>query len=206
MPVIPERSPVGDSVQGAVIRCASADASPNATVSDAIALVADAQYGVLPTGCTMLAQGALMVRYGVRFLEKPAYSLVPGLLALDYGEMLTGEDAWDFLIHKSNLYPRADVVGYRSDGEDSMMPVKRLDLALPFEVLVYADAQAVIPVAPVSALIVPETLPEDQRMMLPPRLLEALPVHRSIRAWLETQHPPDAGDAAGNAADDPQQP
>ncbi len=194
MPVIPERAPIGDAVQGAVIRCAAVTSA--ALVADANHVLSAADAAVASANdCTVLAQGSLMIRYGVRFLEKPAFSLVPGLLALDYGEMLTGEDAWDFLVRKSNLYPRADVLGFRNDGEDTMMPVKRLDLALPFEVLAYTDAQATVPVASVSALIVSETLDttlaEAQRPVLPPRLLQALPVYRSVRAWLDSHHASD---------------
>ena len=67
----------------------------------------------------------MIVRYGVRFLGKPHLSVVPGLVAIDYGEMLIGEEAWIFLTKRSNLYPRAEVFGYRNDGHDDMITVKK---------------------------------------------------------------------------------
>lgn len=171
MPMIPERAPIGDVVQGMVIQHQAEHA------------FFAAEEAVLPTDLTILARGTLVIRYAVRLLEKPKLSLVPGLLALDYGEILTGEAAWDFLLKKSNLYPRADVVGYRSDGVDEMLPVKRLDLALPIEVLAYSDPQATKPVASLSALILPAAVLETERAALPLRLTQHLPVYDGIAAW-----------------------
>jgi hypothetical protein len=124
-------------------------------------------------------QGAMVVRYGVRYLGKPHLSIVPGLIALDYGEMLTGEAAWEFLTRRSNLYPRAEVFGYRNDGRDEMITVKNLDLVLPVEVLVYENSSAVMPMARPLALIADD----NERTTLPPRLLEYLPCYPTVTAW-----------------------
>jgi hypothetical protein len=97
--------------------------------------------------------GQFVLRYGVEYLGKPQYSIVPGLIALDYGEMLVGEDAWDFLLNRSNLYPRAEVFGYRNDGVDDMITIKRLDLMPPIHVLAYADEHATTPLARIAAVI-----------------------------------------------------
>ncbi len=118
------------------------------------------------------------MRYGVQYLNKPHLSIVPGLLALDSGAMLTGEAAWRFLLERSNLYPRADVLGYRNDGEDAMVVVKALDLAAPVQVLVYADEGATTPLARVEALIAGE------ETKLPPRLLAHLRRYDSVETWL----------------------
>ncbi len=117
-----------------------------------------------PTASTVY-QGEIVVRYGVPYLMQPHLSIVPDLLALDYGQMLNGEEAWEFLYQKSNLYPRADVCGYRHDGVDEMLPVKLLDLMRPVQLLAYSDAQATTPLAPVSALVVaqPDALAERLR-------------------------------------------
>src|SRR5690606_14676817 len=134
---IPERQPISDSFRGHVLK-----------VEGTPLLLREA----LQAG-ELLATGDLTVRYAVGYLGKPHLAIVPGLIALDYGEMLTGEEAWEFLLKRSNLYPRADVVGYRNDGEDDMIAVKFLDIDQPVQALVYADPQAVRPIARPVALV-----------------------------------------------------
>jgi hypothetical protein len=165
MPVIPERNPIGDVFSGVVL-------DVEGKTSLALQPLA---------GANVLHSGSFVIRYGVRYLGKPHLSLVPGILALDYGEILTGEDAWDFLLKKSNLYPRADVVGYRNDGADEMLAVKWLDLALPMETLVYADTKATKPLAQPVALIAAD--PNG----IAPRILEHLPRYASLADWLADQ-------------------
>lgn len=162
MPAIPERSPISDSFTGFVIQHNETQALATGTAPDV----------------ETVAQGTLIVRYAVQYLGKPHLSIVPGLIALDYGDMLTGETAWEFLLNRSNLYPRSDVIGYRNDGEDDMIPIKWLDLAQPVEVLVYADAEATKPIAHPTALIAPATAE------VAPRLREYLPAFDSIADWL----------------------
>lgn len=161
---IPERSPIGDTFQGALLQ-----------VDGAFLLAHEA----LPDAALVRA-GDFVIRYGVRFMGKP-FSIVPGIVALDYGDMLTGEDAWHFIYHKSHMHPRADVVGYRNDGQDDMLNVKYLDLALTPEVLVYGDAAATKPLASAAALIAPPALE------IAPRLLTYLPRYDSLEAWHEAQ-------------------
>jgi hypothetical protein len=110
-----------------------------------------------PPDVDVLHSGLFVLRYGITYLEKPQYSIVPGLVAVDYGEILAGEEAWHFLFHRSNLYPRADVIGYRNDGVDEMIVVKKLDFMQPVTILAYADAQATTPLAPINAIIASET-------------------------------------------------
>jgi hypothetical protein len=160
-PKIPPRQPIGETFNGVVLRYAD---------RQALALTAQA-------GTETLASGQFVVRYGVRYLGTSFLSIVPGLLVLDYGDMLTGEDAWSFLTKKSNLHPRADVVGYRNDGQDDMVMVRTLDMGQPVEVLVYADEQATKPVYFPTALIVPSA------EGLPPYLTEYLPCYDSLDAW-----------------------
>lgn len=161
MPAIPERQPIGDTFNGVVLQIGEAQA---------LALTAS-------VGASILINGSLVVRYAIRYLGKPHLSIVPGLVALDYGDMLTGEDAWKFLLKRSTLYPRADVLGYRNDGADDMVVVKHLDLAQPVDVYVYADSSATIPSAHPTALIAPA------EVELPTRLLEYLPRYDSIEDW-----------------------
>ncbi len=131
-------------------------------------------------GAEVVASGAFVLRYGIRYLGKPFLSIVPGLIALEYGEMLTGEDAWAFLLRQSNLHPRAEIFGYRNDGRDDMMLVRNLDLALTPEVLVYAELAATAPLARPQAVIAPTDA------NLPERLLQFLPRFEALADW-ETQ-------------------
>jgi hypothetical protein len=160
---IPERQPIGDPFTGVVVQVGD---------TQALALA-------MSERATVLHHGAMIVRYGVRVLGKPHHSVVPGLVVVDYGDMLTGEEAWNFLIKRSNLYPRAEVFGYRNDGRDEMITVKNLDLALPPEVLVYREAAETVPFAKPTALIASDA----EITTLPPRLLENLPRYASVAVW-----------------------
>jgi hypothetical protein len=164
---IPERSPLADAFAGVLLR------------TEAAHLLAHEP----APGAALAASGPLTLRYAVEYLGRPHLAIVPGLIALDYGDMLTGEAAWDFLLHRSNLHPRADVIGYRTDGTDDMTLVKLLDLAQPVQVWAYADAAAVKPLARVQALIATP----DAVAALPPRLLAYLPRFDSLTDW-QTAH------------------
>ena len=124
-----------------------------------------------------LAQGDLVVRYGITYLGAPQLSIVPELVVADYGALLNGEDAWQFLMQKSHLYPRADVVGWRSDGQDDMPALKQLDFDYAFDVFLYADAADRQPLARLSAVIVAD------RAKFPGRLTARLPVYASLDEW-----------------------
>ena len=160
---IPDREPIGDAFSGIVLK-----------YDDKYALAYEPpQEGDFE----ILAQGDFMVRYGVRYLGKPHLSIVPGLVALDYGEMLTGEEAWHFLLKKSNLHPRGEVLGYRNDGSDEMITIKLLDLALDLEVLVYANKTATTPLASVTGLIT------STDKISPPHMKEYLPHYQTNQDW-----------------------
>ncbi len=157
---IPERQPIGDLFTGSVFQ------------------VGDTQ--LLTTSVStekVIAAGEFVIRYGVRFLGKLHISIVPGLLVLDYGEMLTGDEAWEFLQKQSNLYPRSEVIGYRNDGTDDMVFIRTLDIAVPPEVLIYDSPTAIRPIAKPTVLIAPST---DN---LPVRLLSYLPHYASLADW-----------------------
>jgi hypothetical protein len=162
---IPERQPIGDLFHGVLSKFENVH-----TLS--IAQLPETQ---------LVVEGELVIRYGVRYLGKPNFSVVPGLIALDYGEMLTGENAWNFLLNRSNLYPRSDVLGYRNDGQDEMISIKYLDLALPVDVLAFENEQATLPLASISALIV--TNGEVAQYDFPQRMIQYLPQFSSIADW-----------------------
>lgn len=163
---IPPRNPIGDVCEGVIL---NVDGKPLFAVTDQ------------PKG-EVRARGTFVLRYGIRYLGKPHLSIVPGLIALDYGDMLTGEDAWEFIFHRSNLYPRADVIGYRNDGADEMIPVKFLDLMDTIQLIVYADDTATQPLAQPVAVIAEPDQP------LPERLRAHIPIFATIAAWQGHQH------------------
>jgi hypothetical protein len=160
-PRIPPRAPIGDSFKGVLQK-----------LDDTVLLAATPF-----AGAEILHEGSLILRYGVVYLGKHHLSVVPGLLALDYGEFKTGEDAWEFLLHRSNLFPRADVLGYGNDGADCQVFVKELDMVLPFHILAYANAESHKPLAQIAAII------SDNPESLPPRLAEYAPIYPTIEAW-----------------------
>jgi hypothetical protein len=158
---IPERNPIGDLFTGFAI-----------AVDGKEALAVNFQ-----PKAEIIARGNFVVRYGLRYLGKPFLSVVPGLVALDYGDFLTGEEAWDFLLKGSNLYPRSEVIGYRNDGRDEMVVIKALDISLTPEVLIYADAAAITPIAKPTALIT------SSDADIPARLLKFLPCFANLTEW-----------------------
>lgn len=161
---IPPRQPLNDPFAGALV-----------SIEDAPLLAAE---GVtLPKEALIIARGRLYIRYGVRYLGKPHLSIVPDLVVVDYGDMLNGEEAWQFILKRSNLYPRAEVFGYRSDGRDEMIPIKLLDLALPCHVFVYESVTATAPIGKAAALIIPRDTAINER------LATAIPRFDTFAAW-----------------------
>ena len=120
------------------------------TELDGQALLSPAE---MPAG-NVIARGQLILRYGITFLGKPHLSIVPNLVVADYGELLNGEEAWEFLMTSAHLYPRADVCGFLNDGSDDMVALKQLDFDYPFDVFVYRGiSRMIFPLAALSALI-----------------------------------------------------
>ena len=158
---IPEQKPIGDSFTGTIIQFGEAQALTTLDLQDA----------------QIISSGTFVIRYGLRFLGKPHISIVPGIVVFDRGEMMTGEEAWDFLQKHSNLYPRSEVMGYMNDGMEEMMLIRNLDMALPPEVLAYAHTTSVKPLAKPTALISPDTTGLSER------LLSHLPLYASLADW-----------------------
>lgn len=164
MKPIPDRQAVEDIFSGVILR-----------LQGHTALAVE-----LPASCEIVASGSFAVRYGLRFLGKLHTAIVPELVALDYGDFLVGEEAWEFLLQRSNRYPRSEVIGHRNDGSDDMVFIRTLDMAVPPMVLVYEHREAVIPLAAPTALIA------SQIDGLPERLYQFLPVYAQLQAWQET--------------------
>lgn len=127
--------------------------------------------------------GSFVVRYGLRFLGKLHLSIVPGLLVLDRGEIINGEEAWEFILKRSNLFPRSEVVGYKNDGTEDMVMLRTLDMAVAPEVLLYPDGTSTKPIAKPTVLIAsdPNGISE--------RLLSYLPRYASLADWQAEMKP-----------------
>lgn len=158
---IPARAPVYDLLAGVVLQAGAAQA---------LALAPQ-------PGVEIPVSGDFLIQYGVRFLGKPERYIVPELVVLDYGDMLAGEEAWSFLWHRSNLHPRAEVVGCRDDGSEDIVFFRALDLSLPPQVLVFSAPGGALLARP-TALIAPDAAG------LPARLVEYLPRYASVADWL----------------------
>ncbi|MFZ4826521.1 MAG: hypothetical protein ACOYLB_04130 [Phototrophicaceae bacterium] len=139
-----DRHPIGDRLDGVLIRM------------DETFVLCD----FIPTehAHELIGTGEWMVRYGIPYLGKPHVCVVPGLVALDYGDLLNAEDAWQFLLSKSNLYPRGEVFGYRNDGEDEMIVIKKLDFSLAPVPLIYSPSDDIHPIGKLSRIITTQSI------------------------------------------------
>lgn len=167
MPKIPPREPVGDVFDGVLLRHENTPLLSVTTVDG--------------DGIEVIASGELTVRYAVRYLEKPHLAIVPGLLAVDYGDFFNGEAMLDFIYTKVNSYPRAEVFGYRNDGVDDMIVLKKLDLERSQQVLVYAAPDDSKPLAAPAALIAPAGV------NMPERLAHAIPRYDTLDDWIHRE-------------------
>ncbi len=158
---IPQREPINELVSGSV-----------SLLGGSFLLSSS----VLPQAEVIL-HGEIALRYGIPYLFKPQWSIVPDLVVLDYGETMSGELAWDFLMKNSHLYPRSDVLGYRNDGVDEMVTLKQLDFDSPYDVFVFLAPGDQQPVARLSALI------GSANNGFPERLLRQLPCYASLDDW-----------------------
>ena len=155
------RQPIADQLTGVV------------TEVDGQALLSSAEL----TDGAAIARGELTIRYGITYFGKPQMSIVPDLVVADYGELLKGEAAWEFLMKSAHLYPRADVCGLRNDGVEDMVAVKQLDFDYPYDVFVYRQLEDEQPFAALSALI------DADSASYPKRLLQRLPQFDSVSSW-----------------------
>ena len=158
---IPDRQPIADVIHGVIVRLGDTD------------LLASHPLETTET----IAEGIFVIRYGIHFLGKPHIAIIPDMVVLDYGEMISGEDVWDFLVNDSNVHPRADVLGYRHDGHDEMLMVRDLDFGIPFAVYAYARADDTSPITELKAFI------SSQVDAVPERLLKYLPHYATLADW-----------------------
>ncbi len=169
MPTIPEPELVGDTLVGSLLKLAGD-----------IILALGTLPPTLPPAVVWRAQGELTIRYGLEYLQREAV-IVPGLFAAEYGGMLVGREAWDYAMRHSNLHPRADILGLRSDGQEDQVMLRELDFGRPVAVLAYETPQARLPLARLAAYWLgaePPRLPDLLETLLP--CLKTLPTGNGL--------------------------
>lgn len=120
-----------------------------------------------------ITAGLLVVRYGIPFNTPSTDVLVPGLFVSERGYPMVGREAWDFMAEKFQLYPRAEIVGFRLDGANAQVFLRELDWGAPVRVLIYGSTEQRTPTAAPKAMYVGEgaaPLPELLARYRPPAL------------------------------------
>jgi hypothetical protein len=114
-----------------------------------------------PTDAEIVMEGDITLRYGIEVLQTP-HILIPGYFETENGAIKTGRAAWDFIWSKFQLYPRADVIGLRTDGKDAQLLMRNLDFGEGAKVLAYSSEAASVAVGLIQKLNAPAdaVLPE----------------------------------------------
>jgi hypothetical protein len=163
---LPPRQPVQDLLTGVVLRA-----------FDRLFLASEPH-----PDTELIASGSVAVRYGIVYLGRSYHAIMPELVVFDTGGGLSGEDAWRFLFEESNLFPRAEVIGFREDGEEDMVTVKTLDLMYPVRAFTFFPPDAPVNLGQLSALL--GTFPEA----LPARLTNCLDAYPDLATY-KAKHP-----------------
>lgn len=107
-----------------------------------------------PAHAEIIQQGALILRYGLELLSMRG-QFIPAYFESENGHIKTGRAAWEFIWAKFQLYPRAEVIGWGSDGADLHILMRDLDFGEGVQVLVYSDPQARTPLGKLGGVIAP---------------------------------------------------
>jgi hypothetical protein len=104
----------------------------------------------------LIAEGGLVLRYAVPMLGPTELSVVPAWFVSERGVVLRGWKAWDIIAERYQLYPRAEIFGLRSDGEQVQLFMRELDFGAKLRLLVYTDGSDRLPLAHIKRLILGE--------------------------------------------------
>lgn len=170
--------PPSDEIDGVLVRAGQ---------RSRVVLVRDA----LPDDLTgeVIHTGRMVVCYALPFLYERD-SLLPQLVVDDFRRMYQGRVALEFMIHKGDAFPRADVVGRRvSTGRRADLFLKQLDLAAPLEAYAYVDLNALQLAARLDLMVqVDDAMPEWSALanegLVPSLLRQAVPCYRVNRCCL----------------------
>ncbi|MBN2469466.1 MAG: hypothetical protein JXN59_01985 [Anaerolineae bacterium] len=96
------------------------------------------------------AFGPLVIRYALPYLNRET-AIVPGLFASEYGAILVGWDGWNYAMTHSNLHPRADLLGLRTDAQPDQVMLRDIDFGRGVEVWAYETPDARTPIGRLAA-------------------------------------------------------
>lgn len=118
---------------------------------EAAALIAGAGRARLPG--ELLYTGRVIVVYGLSLLYKRGTLLVDWVYD-DFRREHRGKAALDFILRRGDLFPRADVGGWRAGmGSREELFLKQLDLAPGLQAVVYPASGGAAPLALLSAAV-----------------------------------------------------
>ena len=117
----------------------------------------------------VIAKGNFILRYGIPYLGPQHLSLMPAVFEAESGATLEGIKAWKFMLKNYQMYPRAEVIGLRSDGDEVEAYMKELDFADYPRVYVYESPDKKVPLAQIQHVV------SDRKTGIPPILKNILP-------------------------------
>lgn len=120
----------------------------------------------------VIVDGDLWVRYAIPYHGPRHLSVMPTTFVAGQGGMLHGAQAWRFIFKNYQLYPRAEVFGLRSDGDEVQVFLRELDLADTAYVLVYDGERKTIPLGRLERVII------GAGGIIPKRVQQLVPVER----------------------------
>ena len=151
MPKIPEPEYIYEIIEGSVYE-----------LPDAITLVVGKPTADLASYAPRIA-GTVVLRYGISLQTPASHTIIPGLFVSERGVALVGREAWDFMLAHFQLYPRADVVGFRvSNGAPLQVFLRELDFGTPIRIFAYESVDISLPPAEITQVRIGQSaqLPE----------------------------------------------
>ncbi len=106
----------------------------------------------MPKG-RVLASPPVTLRYAIPMLGPAHLAVIPAVFVSERGLLLYGEQAWRFVVENYQLYPRAEVFGLNTEGENVQIFLRELDFGAEYRVYAYADPQEQLPLEQVHRLI-----------------------------------------------------
>ena len=104
----------------------------------------------------VLASGSMVLRYAIPMHGPRHLSVIPAIFVSEQGGVLYGHQAWRFMMKNYQLYPRAEIVGLQSDGDEVQVYLKELDFGDARRVLVYESVTRTLPLAQLDHILTPK--------------------------------------------------
>ncbi len=113
-------------------------------------------------------EGEIVLRFFIAYLYESDFGLNPASVFTEYGGELTGWQAWDFMFKRYTVNPRSDVTGLRSDGVETELFLKELDMVETVHIYADPDLHSHEPLARITAFSAVDAVE------IPPRLAQIL--------------------------------